>query len=511
MWEKYRQQAGEKRKDAQEEVAGLDGRLREINSELSEGPARKARLAELESDLDHLSSARKAKLESVDNLRRLTNALAEQRKQVETLSQILTNEKDKQARLAKLVGDRQIEWKMYQEKLERAAEIEANYQAWQTARQTAEHWEAIATQFRQQQERRQGPLMTIEAERGRLNQERQTLAGQEKNVNEIQNQISGLTGRLETTRQAIQTATGQLARRDEVLIEKDLHLSAQAQAKAENPRLKSEMEELKERIDTLESTTSPVCPMCGQPLSIEHRQELLIDLKNQGRQLGERYRENLAVLKKFETNQREMDKELATLSNAEVELRQQNRMADQISDQLKGIDQLSQDWLERGKPRLEEITRQIQENDFAIDAQAQLTLIDAELKAIGYDAQAHDQARQDELKGRDAEAGLRELENARATLAPLERELDNLKEQLAVQEKETKQHEIAYQQAEGAYAQAAENVPDFNQAERELFDIQEKENRLRMEVGAANQKVSVLAIQLARQKSLGGSAKRSHG
>jgi exonuclease SbcC len=36
------------------------------------------------------------------------------------------------------------------------------------------------------------------------------------------------------------------------------------------------------------------------------------------------------------------------------------------------------------------------------------------------------------------------------------------------------------------------NMPDLDEAERSLFDLQEKENRLTLEVGAARQKVSVL-------------------
>ena len=391
----------------------------------------------------------------------------------------------------------------FQEKLEKASETEAAYQAWQDARRAVERWEGIAAQFRQQQQQRQAPLLLIEAERARLQQEHQTLSGQDKEVAALQAEAPELDRQLAAAQLAGKLAIEQLAQRDELLVKKDQHMAAQAEAKAENPRLKSEMEELKSRIDELESTTSPVCPLCAQPLSEEHRTELIVQLNAQGKQLGERYRENLALLKEFETTQHNMETELAALSNAEGELRQQNRAADQLSSKLKQIDQKLRQWEETGKPRLAEVSRLLQQGGFALDAQAQLAAVDAELKAIGYDPQAHEQARQEESRGREAETSLRELENARAALAPLERELANLQEQLTTQKRETDQNETAYQQAARSYAAASENLPDLKKAEDELFNLQEQENRLRMDVGAANQKVAVLEVLEVRRKSLG--------
>ena len=294
-----------------------------------------------------------------------------------------------------------------------------------------------------------------------------------------------------------------LARRDQLTVEKNLHLEAQADAKAENPRLKTEMDELKDRIEELERSTSPSCPLCGQPLSAEHRLGIIQELNAQGKKLGERFRQNQVLLRQFEIHQREMDTELATLSLAENELRQQNRLADQTSERLQQIDRLCRDWQDRGEPRLNEVTRLLREKTFALEDQAQLASIDSELKAIGYDPQAHDRARQDELKGRSAEADLRELENARAALAPLGRELSNLEEQLAVQGNEVSQQEAAYRQASKSYQESAQNMPDLHQAEDDLFLLQEQENRFRLEVGAAHQKVDVLTVLQARQASLG--------
>ncbi len=69
----------------------------------------------------------------------------------------------------------------------------------------------------------------------------------------------------------------------------------QAEAKAENPRLKAEMEELKARIDQLSQTEGAVCPLCGRPLETHDRLQLIDEIKNQGTELGDRYRSKSGI------------------------------------------------------------------------------------------------------------------------------------------------------------------------------------------------------------------------
>jgi exonuclease SbcC len=59
-----------------------------------------------------------------------------------------------------------------------------------------------------------------------------------------------------------------------------------------------------------------------------------------------------------------------------------------------------------------------------------------------------------------------------------------------------------YQAAEAGWQSAQAQAPDLYAAEQELFSLQEQENTLRLEVGAARQKVLVLDDLKARQKSL---------
>ena len=59
VWETFRERTAEQRKIIETEVASLDGRMAEINTELAEEPSRKTRLKELEVEVSRLSETRK--------------------------------------------------------------------------------------------------------------------------------------------------------------------------------------------------------------------------------------------------------------------------------------------------------------------------------------------------------------------------------------------------------------------------------------------------------------------
>jgi len=83
----------------------------------------------------------------------------------------------------------------------------------------------------------------------------------------------------------------------------------QAEAKAENPRLRDEMAELKDRIDKLQVAEGVECPLCGQPLSANERKALIGSLSEKGKSLGDRFRENKQLLEDFEGKLQKMGAE----------------------------------------------------------------------------------------------------------------------------------------------------------------------------------------------------------
>jgi exonuclease SbcC len=510
VWETYRENAAGRRRTLETECHGIDGRLQEIQAELAEETARKEKLGGLEASLETLSQKRQAQETALESMRRLADSLAQQRRLVETYAQEWKQAQQGLGVLENRLRLRQEECDAFRRQLERAQQIEAAYHGWHQVRQDLERWEDVAARFRAQEKTRSEPLIEIEGARAQLEHEKQGLVTMRALLEAALAQVPRLQEESAVIERTIQELNQRLERRAEVeqairVLHKDL-----AEARAENPRLKAEMDELKSRIDQLEhgepatgdGPAGSTCPLCGQPLSLHERKALIAHLKTEGRSLGDRYRENLALLKDFDNRLRSLEKELQSLLTAEPQIRDQGRQLDQVNHKRQQIAQGEADWLAQGAPRLQSLTHLLETNAFAPEAQSRLAKIDAELKAFGYDAAAHDAVRRAEMEGRSSEIEYRNLETARAALNPLEREIADLDTQVTANRDDVERRQAVYEQARQEYDRVASQAPDVDRAELELLATREQENRLRLEVGAARQKVLVLDDLRRRQTGL---------
>ncbi|OGO38331.1 MAG: hypothetical protein A2W35_22010 [Chloroflexi bacterium RBG_16_57_11] len=502
VWERYKERAAERRKGIESEIRQLEGRMQEINAELAEEEARKKRLNELESDLERLGQQRGAQEATVQNARQVAAALKEQERLVEALARQAEATQRRLLEMENRLVLRQQEKDSLAALLGRAGEIEAAYAAWQAARSELERMEKIAGQFRQQEKQREAPRLEIQAERARLEQERDSLLRRQAEIDATQAEAHSLRQQAEAERTAITVAEARLERRAHLDAQLQAARQSQAEARAENPRLKAEMDELKGRIDQLKVTEGAECPLCGQPLSLYDRADLINRLETQGGELGDRYRLNQALLKQSDDQVRELELQIAGLAPAEADLRLHDQALAQLNSRLELIEAAQAAWTSREAPRLEELKAALENEIFAQEARLQLAGIDAELKAIGYDATAHDAARQAEEAGRSSEAELRSLESARSTLAPLEREILETQAQMADQRLEMDRQQQEHQSALAALTESQAQAPNLNEIERLLYALQEQENRLRMEVGAARQKVRILDELKGRRLAL---------
>lgn len=502
IWENYREKAADQRKMIESEIESVDGRLQEISAELAQEDSRRARLDELKNDMKRMNTQRVTQEAAVNNIRQVAAALAEQQRLVDTLARQVELAIGRQNEAQSRLDDRQQERDAYAGLLKRSEEIETAYTEWQAVRLELEHLDEIASRFREQEKRREAPRAEIQADRARLEQEAQTLRSQEQAIKAAQNQIDDLQRRGKLTESALGEAETHLAQRTELDANLQETRQQQADQRAENLRLKPEMEELKIRIEQLQETEGALCPLCGQPLSPEDRLNLIETLKVKGKEMGDRYRLNLAEMRFVENRITDLERQYATLAQAESEARNQAQILAEINSQMRLFQAQQTQWQESGAPRLETLMAVLEQETFAAAARLQLAEIDAELKAIGYDAAAHDAIRQKELAGRASETELRTLEKARAVLTPLEREITELIKQLAGLRREAGRQEAEYQSAASALQAARSQAPDLETAERLLFDLQERENLLRHDLGAAQQRVDVLDDLKIRSKSL---------
>ncbi len=502
IWETYRQRAFERRKSIEEDIDRLDGRLHEIMSELEEEQIRRETLSRLESELKRLSGERAAQEIILENIRRIASAISARRNLVETLRRQAEMAQKALVQSRQRLSSRQEERLAYKSLLDQAQQIEAGQASLVDLRDELERWNEVANRFREQERLREGPRLEIEAARSRLEGEYHTLQAQEQALLAMETKIPGLSAQLQGLQDEIKSAEERISLREQYQARMDERRRSHAEASAENKASKPAMDELRERIDRLNDVEGAVCPFCGQPLNPVDRIALIVSLEARGKEMGDQYRLNQVLLRETEESLREFEQAILALRTAEAELRASTSQSAQINSQMDSLRKRREDWECQGAVRLREIQVTLAEESYAEQARFQLAKVDAELKQIGYDASSHDRVRKEEFEARSFEEKFRQLEQARAALIPLEREIVELQEQITLQKSETERQESEHQTAAEALSADESQAPDLSTAESLLFQTQENENHLRLEIGAARQKVLVLDDLKVRSKAL---------
>lgn len=502
IWETYRKRAFQGRKEVESEIDRLEGRLSEIKAELAEEEERTEQLTQLKQELADARSAREAQESNLENIQAIEASLKEQAKYVDSLARQVEKGRSKLERSRQRLQQREDEREALAQTLDQAQEIEEQHQAWQQAQEELENWEEIAQQFREQEKLRQAPLREIASEKARLNQELASLQEQQEKIQSALDRVPELEQRLAEKEAQINETEALLEKRDLLKDELEDARQKQADAQAENPHLLKEMKELKGRIHDLQDAEGAVCPLCGQDLAADERNDLIQQLEQQGKEMGDRYRENKAHLEEADQIVKDLRLQITRLSGAEKRIRELTAEAEKIRNQINQIEEREGEWQADYAPRMAEIRHALEEEVYAPQARAELEEINQRLKEIGYDAAQHDQVRKQVEQGADIQARLAKLEKARGALAPLDREIEELTAQLAVESEELEEQERELEEARASYQASREKAPDKEEAQKELLRLKERENVLQREVGAAQQKVQVLEVQKQRQAEL---------
>ena len=501
MWEDYKNRTAEKRKLLEHEVDELDGRMREIDAELAEEDLRKARLAELESSLRQLTVQRTAQESALDSIKRNAALIGEQRKLTVLLSEKLEREHSALAGLKGRLESKYNDRDSYADLVHRAREIESAYKAWQKSRKELEQWEETASRFREYEKDRAPLLELIAVEKARLEQELESLQEQASAAVDQLSMTGELQEQIAAAENLLKEAEARAAERLEFEEQRNAARERQAELKAENEALKADMNELKERIDSLRSAQGADCPLCGQELSPEHRWSTLVQLETDGRQKGDRFRANQTESADLIRQITSYEQQISRLASAENERVRYASEVSQLTERLENINAALEDWELTGDKRLKEVKRLLETGKYAVEEQKQIVKLDKELTKLGYDISAHEAARETEIELRVVEEEYASLKSAKEVSKQIESEITSLKAEVKNRESEIETLHAEYQRTLAGLQAAEAGAPDLDTAERDLFRLREAENRIRSELGGAKQRVDILDTQRARRAS----------
>ncbi len=262
------------------------------------------------------------------------------------------------------------------------------------------------------------------------------------------------------------------------------------------------MADLDLRRKELEQVHTPLCPLCGQDLTEEHRTQLVQDITRDGKIFADQFRANQKVIQSLEEEGGTLESSLENISSRERELLQLEKQLTQIQAQVEQSEIILHEWNTKGNIRLEQIEAELANETFAADTRKELAEIEQDFISLGYDSIQHDQLRKEEQQLRAVERLFQELESSRAKMKPLEREIEDITQQKAQSDQEIQKLQETTEQAAATFAEIAAQIPDLSRKNTELQEMVEKESRINQELGAARQKVDVLTADKKKLASL---------
>ena len=499
IWEKYQTAAAEKRRNQTVRLSFLENRLDEIEKELSEEPRRREVLNSLDEELKKSEEQLVIKQQAWQNAKSAETLLESHQAAYQSLLQNYEKSARQIDAQKSRLSKRTLESLSIQELLKEEPEIESGYRQLQKIREELSEWNKKALEnYRIDGERKEitgkiGQLRAgLESEQATLRQEILRL---EKNFElipeliqkqkELQTQLESIEAFLsekESVNESLRNIT-------EIIVEK----------RAENQQLDAQMRDLKKRITELQAAqVGTPCPFCGRELDEEHTLTYLQSMQLDGKKLGDRYRINSEELKKLNEEKDALNRKLSEIQNAEKKHLELSRLLAPISAEIKKI-QENEPYRQKLSDRLSEIQKLLETESFCVKERQRLSMLGEQAKALGYNPAAHEQCREKESELALNENRWQEVQQAKAALQPIQREIIDLTNQIAADEKELKQIEGSVEQQKAALDEFSANLPDLQKAKKEFDTVQAETNRIRLEKGAAEQLVSVLE-SLKKQK-----------
>jgi exonuclease SbcC len=190
----------------------------------------------------------------------------------------------------------------------------------------------------------------------RITQAERELATVEHDLNSARQKSDdvALAQELADTQARLEVLTQREVKRDEVRQRKnDLNEEA-ASLRGQNERLVPEVEPFKARIALLESSSEPLCPTCGQPLTTEHRLQVVAELNAEIEARRKMFRDNKARLDAIKPEVTAAENELAMLESElrslpalhrrVAELQAAIESARVAAKAIEGLEQRRSDW-----------------------------------------------------------------------------------------------------------------------------------------------------------------------
>ncbi len=498
-YDELEEAAKERARQADRRAAELAASLRDIERELAREPEYRAELAQVQAEVSRLHEAMRTAEGDLHDLRARLQTLEHQQARLLELERRLARSQREVQELVARLRTQEQRLEQYEASLAGREAVEEGFRSLIQARSEEATWGDRLRESARLQQAIQGMEQEIyqarrelDQQRGRLAERMRSLEAQAASAGEHQHSLQEIHERLDHLAE-------QAALREALLAEAQAAAEETASLQATNQSLRAEMHDIQENIAGLEATAEPQCPLCRQPLSLEHRAQVLAQLQVEGTVRGEQYRLNqtrrqelAARAEQLQADRAALDRQLAeqpALQRREAQLEAAVREAFQADEALVGC-----------RAELAAVEARLAAGEDAPEARARYADLQAEMSAVGYDAQAHDAVRSRlqelapyEVAHQQLQVALERIDDVRQSLADLRQQHARWEEHLQAEEEQRQSLQQDLTQLPALQAQVTAQTA-------ELESTQELLARARQELGAAQQKLDYCGYLVEEQR-----------
>ncbi|MFL7791022.1 MAG: AAA family ATPase [Anaerolineae bacterium] len=483
-WAGYEERAKARLRSIEGEAQVVELRLEEIESELARRPEYEAELAQAKKAVEELGAALREAQSAYQQVETARTELRHAEGQIAELGERVAQVERELVLLAEERAGRERRLAEYEDLLARAGEVKAGYAAYQKAVEQEQALGAKLQQSVELNERRMQLEAQLTEARHAVETEREIIAHR---IPELEARLldEALAAEYEEV-QAQLTHLQQLSESREAARDDLAHIAEeQAGLQARNEALRVEMEALKEKIAQLEQADAE-CPLCTQPLTEDHRLQLLSQFQAEGDLKGDTYRGNQATAKALTGQTQALEQQINESGVLLGELpdlqRREAALAERVGQGLQAEDELVS-----AQAELAALEKRLVDKDYGHDVQSELAQVLAQAGELGYNAAAHQAARQAVVDGQpfaEQKARLDAAQTGEKDERAALRRLDDTEKRL---DKQMADDQARCVELEEEAEKLCERLKDAQAVEAELQRVRGEEAAARQRLGAAQQ------------------------
>lgn len=348
----------------------------ELDSAQAALDAAQATLDQVSAEYDKVANSSRALRRENENLRELERRIADRGSDIRALSSEIARQQERINGCQQIIAQRDS--------------IQAGYAQLQAARSSQS---AIAEQLAQQQEleRRCHQLERQLAERA---------AALERDADVIRERIRALQSILSAAADHdIADLQAQLGALESLATQRDqAQTDVQALGEersgwlAQQAALRSAGTEINERLARLERADGANCPLCGQALTAQHRDDMLAQLGAQRDDMRQAYRRSNSALGEIDMRREAQERDLADWAQRLQALPALQQRIGAASEHVRRA-QAAQADIQLETQNLQQIATRLRDEDYGAELRRQLARARAEQGRIGYDQDSHAELR----------------------------------------------------------------------------------------------------------------------